>query len=70
MVKSQMLTGAEFDYCRTCRKELAEMIQPELEPTRTYSPQDLWSRALLDTPVSDGNVYADELTIDDGDYRD
>lgn len=27
MVKSYMLQGGEFDYCRTCKKELAEMTQ-------------------------------------------
>lgn len=32
MVKSQMLFGAEFDYCRTCRKELSETIQPVKVP--------------------------------------
>jgi len=82
MVKSQMLFGQEFDYCRECKKELSELIvtNPFKSPTPVKTVtlpvnprlQPGWQPGPQDTwPTSIDGAFIDpdddvDLILDDG----
>ena len=67
MVKSYMLQGEEFDYCRTCKKELSEMQKTGLRAIIEDSSNSMfnYSRAFYNKcPVIQNNFqFGTELAV-------